>query len=78
MDAVARRVAEVEAVPGQDLDARRLQRMSGRFLVLDDETEVQLLFARPRSNRATNWSPISRNAASSSLRSTAVGWNSAQ
>ena len=34
-----------------------------------------LLEREPRSNRATNWSPISRNAASGSLRSTAVGWN---
>src|SRR3954452_11134837 len=46
LDAVARRIAEVEPTARQDVDARGLQRGARGSLVLDDEPEVWFLLAR--------------------------------
>src|SRR3954469_20527839 len=46
LDAVARRIAEVEPTTRQDVDARGLERGARGLLVLDDEPEVRFLLAR--------------------------------
>ena len=64
LDLVPPRVEEVEAASRLGFDARRLECLARRLLVVDDETEV----AAPiracvlPSESAMNWSPISMNA----------------
>ena len=48
LDAVAKRIDEIEAAAGEDLDACCFERASRRLLVVDDETEVARAVARLR------------------------------
>ena len=73
LDTVAGRVAEVEAMAGQDLDAVLLERRRAAALSSTTSPKCGSSSREPRSKSARNWSPISRNAASCSLRSTEVG-----